>query len=309
MTFLRGGAANLRTMTIERLSHEYINDRFPNLKVLDLDTQMATEIPSVVAVRVQNILSRLPNLQVLRLSSEFYGQDGRGGERNGIQSIRHVPPSITHASLTELSIQAPPPTRSTVISSLVLPEVRYFLDRTRARPEEWEVALDVSCLRILGNSRPFPNLISLRLGGNTSLWQPFAALSSGPPNGSPLARLAGALEGLPKLKALTFDQIHFADGQYLHCLARVCPLLEWLTLARCVGYTIRDLQSMAVKRQELKSMSPIKRIVSCGIYIREQNIPEWEAKEWLDEALEFIYKTHGADEPSWDYLTRVEKLI
>lgn len=297
-------------MVIERLSCEYIDGRFPSLTVLDVvDAKLATERPSVMAVKVQQILSRLPNLQVLRLSSVLQGLGGRGGERNGMQSIHHVPQPITHASLAELSIQAPPPTRNTIISSLVLPEVRYFLDRSRDRPEEWEVALDVSCLRILGNSRPFPNLISLRLGGNTSLWQPLAALSSGPPNGGPLASLAGALEGLPMLKALTFDQIHLVDGHHLHCLARVCPLLEWLTLVRCVGYTLKDLQSMAVKRRQLESMGTIKRIVSCGLYVRKENITEWEAKEWLDEALEFLYEPHGSEEPGWDYLTRVENLI
>ncbi|KAG9046068.1 hypothetical protein FS837_005144 [Tulasnella sp. UAMH 9824] len=308
--FLRGGAPNLREIVIARLSCEYIDGRFPSLTVLDVvDAKLATEIPSVMAVKVQKILSRLPNLQVLRFSSELQGLGGRGEERNGIQSIRHVPQPITHASLVELSIQAPAPTRNTIISSLVLPEVRYFLDRLRDRPEEWEVALDVSCLRILGNSRPFPNLISLRLGGNPSLWQSFAPPSSGPPNGGPLASLGGALQGLPKLKALTFHQIHLGYGQQVHCLARACPLLEWLTLVKCVGYTFRDLQSMVVKRREMESMSPIKQIVSCGLYVREQDIPEWEAKEWLGEALEFVYEPHGAEHSEWDYLTRVENLI
>ncbi|KIO17232.1 hypothetical protein M407DRAFT_244844, partial [Tulasnella calospora MUT 4182] len=111
------------------------------------------------------------------------------------------------------------------------------------------------------------------------------------------------------LKALTFDQVHWGNGQHFHCLARVCPLLQWLTFVSCLGYKLQDMKSMLMERRNLESMSPIKRIVSCDGYICwRSRLAELEAKEWLDGALEFVYKPQSSEEPGWDYLTRVEKL-
>lgn len=308
--FLRGGAPNLRKMTINRLSYEHINARFQSLVVLEIfDKDVALERASVIALKIHHLLSRLPHLQILRfLSGTFNPRRVNGG---AVQSLRSDgTPPLTHPSLIELSIQGPPKTINAIIPSLILPQVRYFLDRTRWGPDQWEITLDISCLRVLANSHPFPSLISIRLGGNSSLWRlPSYLASNPPPIGGHLLHLQGALVGLPNLRALTFEQIDWQNGQYLRCLARVCPQLQWLTFVACTGYTLAELESIFEERQKLETTGSIKRLAICGLGIPIQSSTEWEAMKWLDKAFKFVYEPGvGAEELGWDYLSSVEKL-
>lgn len=304
--FLVGGAPNLREIIVKRLSYNYIDNRFRSLAVLDIfDRDMTFERPPAIALKIHHLLSRLPHLQALRLRTAR--SSPRYEDHNGVHSVHSIAQPLTHPSLVELSIEALPSTRNTIISSLILTEVRYFVDRSRANPKEWEITLDLSCLRHLDQSRPFPKLVSLRLGGNRSM---FSGASRRPGNGGHLEYLAGALEGLPGLKALTFVQIDWLNGYYLHCLARVCPELQWMTLVSCSGYTLMDLRSMIEERQKLGPVDSIKRIAVCGLPAWTETSPELEAREWLEGALEFSYKPEtGIEEPGWDYLSNVERLL
>ncbi|KAG8940373.1 hypothetical protein FRC04_005392 [Tulasnella sp. 424] len=307
--FLRGGAPNLREMTINRLSYEHINARFQSLVVLDIfDRDIALERASVVALKIHHLLSRLPQLQILRLRSGVFNPRRVNG--GAVQSLRSdSAPPLTHPSLVELSIQGPPKTINAIIPSLILPQVRYFLDRTRSGPDQWEITLDISCLRVLANSHPFPNLISIRLGGNSSLWRLPDPVSNRPPSGGHLSYLQAALVGLPSLRALTFEQIDWQNGQYLRCLARVCPQLQWLTFMACTGYTFAEIQSICEERQKLETTGLIKRLAICGLQSPTQSPTELEAMKWLDKAFEFVYKPGvGPEELQWDYLSNVEKL-
>lgn len=281
--FLYGGAPQLQYMTLERLTCDYIDARFTSLRVLDIfDVEIGTERASVIALKVHRILSRLPHLQSLCLRSP--GSYPRRMDHNDTQSLNsHIIPTLSHGSLIELSLAAYPRARNAIISSLALSEVRYFLDRTRSNSDEWEIGLGICCLLVMETTRPFPNLISLRLAGNSTRSFLKVSNSADPRNSSNLCHLPGALEGLKMLRSLTLDRVDLESEGRLNCLSKACPGLEWLSLVCCTGFTLTELRSIVEKRKTLRGTDSLQRLAVYGMFDNEIAASESEATVWLDE--------------------------
>ncbi|KAG8988389.1 hypothetical protein FRB90_002772, partial [Tulasnella sp. 427] len=149
--FFYGGAPNLHQVTIERLPYSHIDSRFNSLRVLEiLHGEFGNGAVSVIVRNVHGVLSRLPNLQALRIASNRYSprvMDTTHVYSLGLDNI----PTLTHHHLQELSLQAPSGIKHAILSSLRLPKVLYFLDRTRGSPQYWEITISVSCLPALGS--------------------------------------------------------------------------------------------------------------------------------------------------------------
>ncbi|KAG8963740.1 hypothetical protein FRC05_004533, partial [Tulasnella sp. 425] len=193
----------LRHIILEGVSLQYFIGRFERLQALEVLDRFIYEPDSGVQ-STHDILSALPDLHVLCVDDRRHAR--LSIETGHTQRIRASPvPLLTHKSLTQLSVQAPQATRNAIISSLVLPNLRYLLDRKRMEP-----TLGVCCLPHLSQHRPFPKLVSLRVGGSHSS-RPLLSNSWNPPNANVtnMAHLEGALAGLSELRAVTFDHVDF----------------------------------------------------------------------------------------------------
>lgn len=294
--FLRGGAPNIRSMVIDRLPCDYIDSRFTGLRVLEVcDAPSRDQMPSVVALKVHYLLSRLPQLHSLRI--RFFGYYARYTDRNDAQTLgSYIAPPATHNSLEELSITARPSIRNAVIMSLVLPGVRYFVDYTRVVHER-EIGLGICCLPVIGSTRPFPSLISLRLVGTSTQFDYSPSDSIDPGNSRNLRHLPGALASLPALRSLTLDRVDLEDEGYLNCLSKTCPELQWLSLAFCTGYTLVELRLIIERRKELRKSDSLVRLAVHGMVGwrtgSEQKAISWLTEEWNGD---FIFAPKSSED-------------
>ncbi|KAG8924669.1 hypothetical protein FRC01_011203, partial [Tulasnella sp. 417] len=274
---------NLRHIILEGDSSQFFKARFKGLQVLEILNRFIYTAAYEVYT-IHELLSSFPDLRVLRVD------DGRylrlPIEVDSTQGVPNSPvPVFTQQTLTELSLQGPQVTRNTVILSLILPNLRYILDRRGREP-----VLGLACLSHFAHNHPFPKLISLRLGGSHSSRPPYPS-ELNPPDGNAtnMIHLEGALAGLPELKALTFDHVNFEGGggkqTYLSCVGRVCPRLRWLILVRCVGYTLEDLVSIAGRRKRASELASLALIT----------VQDWEFPEGTEEDMEALEPLVGLD--------------
>ncbi|KAG9045616.1 hypothetical protein FS837_006002 [Tulasnella sp. UAMH 9824] len=282
--FPNGGTPpNLRHIALEGDSSQFFAARLKKLQVLEILNRFIYTSDSEVHT-IHEFLSSFPDLRVLRVD------DGRylhlPIEIDCTQWIPTCPaPLFTHQNLTELSLQGPQVTRNTIISSLILPNLRYLVDRRRREP-----VVGVCCLPHFAANHPFPKLISLRLGGSHSSRPPLPS-ERNPPNANKenMAHLEGALAGLPELRALTFDHVDLEGGDgkqtRLSCVGRECPRLRWLILIRCVGYTLRDLVSIAGRRKRTEGLDALALI----------NVQDWDFPEGTEDDLEALEPFVGLD--------------
>ncbi|KAG9046069.1 hypothetical protein FS837_005145 [Tulasnella sp. UAMH 9824] len=276
--FLFGGAPRLQYMTLERLSCDYIDARFASLRVLDIfDVETGTERASVIALKVRRILSRLPHLQSLRIRAP--GSYPRLMDHNDTQSLNSdIIQPLSHGSLIELSLAAYSRARNAIITSLALPKVRYFLDRTRSNSDEWEIGLGICCLPVMETTWPFPNLISLRLAGNSTR----SSNPTDPRNSSNLRHFPGALEGLKMLRSLTLDRVDLENEGRLNCLSKACPKLESLSLVCCTEFTLAELRSIVERRKTLGGADSLQRLAVYGMFDNGIAASESAATLWLE---------------------------
>lgn len=302
--FLRGGAPNLQSIVIDSLSCEYVDARFTSLRVLDVyDIETGNEMAAAVALKVHHILARLPHLQILRLRSTSYYYSPQTDQVGTLTLGSYITPPLLHHALKELSIQASPHIKNVVISSLILPEVQYFMGRTRPARDQWELTLGLCTLPVLKANSPFPNLISLLLGGSDVQ---ITSRTQDPRNSACLSCLQGALDSMKMLESLTFDIVDWEDGQYLHCLSKVCPRLRWLAFCYCEGYTLVDLRSIIEERKTLSGADRLLRLSVHGILRGWKEPPEMDAMEWLAGEVELTLNPDPrGDEPRVDYISSV----
>ncbi|KIO17235.1 hypothetical protein M407DRAFT_33121 [Tulasnella calospora MUT 4182] len=254
---------------------------------------------------IQEILLRAPSLRVFGYRAVGYRHhysDPAHQERQIFQD--NLLPSVTHSSLEELYINGKGKDTNVIICSLRLPRVRYL-----ANGDGEELLLGLCCLQTIGLG-PFPNLVSLHLGGSRSP-NSRPGNTRDPLNSPNFTHLRNALQGLPELRALTFQHVDFEDGKYLvKCLgtAGCCPRLEWLTLSQCAGYTMQELREVVEARQQLRSVHPLARIT---VYRWPTDDPSSredhdEAREWLTRQVDLRVQVHCTGEERASYLRSVE---
>lgn len=240
----------LRSLILEGTDAQYFSGRFRLFQVWRIINRLVD--PNRGVQNFHDFLAALPDLRVLHaIDYRFfrYPVETDHTESTPASSV----PVLTHHGLTEFSLYTRLDTRNAVISSLILPDLRYPLDRERAEP-----AIGVRCPSHLARNHPFPQPVSLQLVGSRSE-QPLEASATA------LAHLEGALAGLPRLTTLTFDYVDFGrhggHGSHFSCLGRVCPRLRWLILVECLGYTLESLLSVVEQRWRGEGMDSLVRIL------------------------------------------------
>ncbi|KAG8912705.1 hypothetical protein FRC01_004943 [Tulasnella sp. 417] len=245
----------LRNLTLEGTSPLYFSGRFKLFQIWWIINQFHRD-PSRELRNLHDFLSALPCLQALHVYDRRFSEPLISPRNTQSLLVSSSLPPLTHHSLTEISLFASQATSNTVLSSLILPNLVYPLDRRREEPP-----IGVCCLPHLAQNHPFSQIASLRLGGDTcALFNEDRSM-----NLSNLEHLEGALVGLPNIKILTFDHVDFevpgGRESHLRCLGRVCPLLRRLVFILCEGYTLGDLLSIIEKRKNSKGWESLVNIV------------------------------------------------
>ncbi|KAG8981447.1 hypothetical protein FRB90_007247, partial [Tulasnella sp. 427] len=202
--FVRTEAPNLRELNLYGINPTYVIGRFKGLQFLRLKWTGVFKGVSAYdhAKSVQELLLLLPDLQYLFLVGDGHSHNG-SGDANNVQLRPDVlPPPVTHKALIHASIGADPICSDAIMASLVLPKLRYVIDR-----DQNELKLGVACLPVLAqpSQSPFPALITLRLAGG---YNPTESTSH-PRNAINMSNLESALSRLKRLRSLTFDHIDF----------------------------------------------------------------------------------------------------
>ncbi|KAG8940114.1 hypothetical protein FRC04_005641 [Tulasnella sp. 424] len=294
--FHRGQVPSLKEIELDGLPHDYVTTHFgETLSTFKISPRTEFATPQDNAGLIQRVLLQAPGLRA-------FGFFPPTRELQHAQAVPNPPlPTVHHASLQEIFITGSQPTRNMIICSLALPRIRYFLDK-----EKLELSLGLPCLRHLGLG-PFPSLISLRLRESRISW----LRAKDPLNSRYLMHLSSALEALPELRALTFQNVDFEHDRYLiKCLgsARCCPRLQWLTLLRCLGYTLQELRSVVEARRRLENVDALVRVTVYGWAPGTSKIHgDDEARDWLGQAVDFReIDDSGIQETRQNYLSVVE---
>lgn len=301
--FVQGEAPKLQELNLFGINPTYTICRFKDLRFVRLRWNGVfgglNSSPYDHAKAVQDILTALPVLEYLLVN------DGRYHDLwphlDEFQQLPAHPPPIAHQSLIHASIGASPSNVSAIMASLVLPKLRYAIDR-----QQNELPIGVSCLGVIAQSDPgpFSQLVSLRLGGGYGAASPIVH----PENSTNMGYLERALAGLKRLKSLTLDQVNFEDDQYLPCLERTCPKLQWLRLVLCQRYTMKTVRSIVEARlASKKKLRPLVRLI-IHQWAYEVPIPfEPEDREWLEGAVQFDMKKYPLENVGGqDYLSVVK---
>lgn len=165
--------------------------------------------------------------------------------------------------MTELSLDhASQAARNAIISSLILPSLRYPLDRKQPEP-----AIGVCCLSHLARNHPFPPARQLATRSKPLRSTRTTDLSKGQRDQhATFGRSVGGVTGTQKI--LTFDTVDFegpsAGESYLSCLGRACPRLRGLISVLCMGYTLESLFSVVEQRRRGEGLDSLAHIVLCN---------------------------------------------
>ncbi|KIO17234.1 hypothetical protein M407DRAFT_33120 [Tulasnella calospora MUT 4182] len=301
--FIEGEAPSLQELNLSGINPTHTISRFKNLKFVRLKWSGVFGGPNSTsydhAKSVQDLLTTLPNLEYLLVNDGRYHDIWPHVHES--QQLPAHPPPITHKNLIHASIGASPSNVSAIVASLVVPKLRYAIDR-----QQNELAVGVSCLGAIARSNPCPfsSLVSLRLAGGYGT----ASMIVHPENSTNMGCLEGALARLKRLKSLTLDQVNFEDDQYLPCLERTCPKLQWLRLVLCQRYTMKQVRSIVEARLAAnKKLRPLVRLI-VHQWAYEAPIPfEHSDREWLEGAVQFDVKKYPLESTSGqDYLSVVK---
>ncbi|KAG8971575.1 hypothetical protein FRC05_010985, partial [Tulasnella sp. 425] len=284
--FREGNAPPLLDLSIEARFRKYFLERFTNLRRLQLIATAfsGTDYSGTVAY-VHRILSMLPRLEILLIDNDKWHVDGGPDESQFLRTGSTSP--LMHESLTYLSLWDSRANRNTIVTSLNLPHVRYF-PRTHKAPLH-ETTFGICILEYMQRTHPFPRLVSLCLGGSHRDSHRDPDINQR--NAENLAHLEGALDGVPLLESLSFEDVDFGGGETISCLSRVCPRLEWLTLHMCTGCTLKGIMSIMERRSTRTGFQPLRHLT-----IREYPwdtglVDDKETWELLGKMLEAKYIT------------------
>ncbi|KAG8926619.1 hypothetical protein FRC01_008624 [Tulasnella sp. 417] len=278
-SFIQGEAQSLRELNLLNINPSRTVNYFKDLRTLRLKwagvfgAAQSTAYERVKSV--QGLLTTLPNLKYILLGDGVHHHLWPGFDDLQLLPV-HLPPPITHSTLTYISIGASLSTANAIVASLILPELKFAIDR-----QQNELLIGVSCLEGIAKSNPCPlsGLISLRLGAGCSS----ANRGADPRNSINMGYLEGALARLEHLRSLTLYEVDFENDQYLACLGRTCPKLEWLRLLVCQGFTMKQVRSVVETRLAAKTnFCPLVRLI-IDQWSYENPLPCEEGdREWLE---------------------------
>ncbi|KIO25203.1 hypothetical protein M407DRAFT_25427 [Tulasnella calospora MUT 4182] len=235
--FRHGDAANLKHVTLRWASYDYVVHRFRNLETLDIVIQCSRNSSRGKAKTVQNILSLLPDLRILRILIE---QGSWPEPRSGITVL----PPLTHSSLEALHLGASQDEVDTIVCALILPSLRRLCGRF-----ENDAYISTFCLPTLGLARPYPNLLHLQLYAPRAYGEPGSVVGL-----RDMEFFERALGGLPQLQSLTLSGINLENNKHLICLTRTCPQLKKLVFRSCSGPAVKEVRAMIQNRRDPKGM-------------------------------------------------------
>ncbi|KIO23268.1 hypothetical protein M407DRAFT_27259 [Tulasnella calospora MUT 4182] len=284
--FIQGEAPKLRELNLGGINPSYTIGRFKDLQYVRLKWSGVFGGSNPTAYdhvkSVQELLTILPNLKYILMGDTRHHE--YWAESDEFQQLAaHLPPPFTYNTLAHVSIGASIYNTNAIIASLVLPELEFAIDW-----QQHELLIGVNCLESIARSSPCPlsGLISLRLGGGCSAINP----DTHPRNYINMGYLEGALDRLERLRSLSFDRVNFEDDQYLPCLGRTCPNLEWLRFVLCQRFTMKQVRSIIEARLAAeKKLQPLVRLI---VHQWSSKIVHFEEgdREWLEGAVEFDVK-------------------
>ncbi|KAG9045619.1 hypothetical protein FS837_006005 [Tulasnella sp. UAMH 9824] len=239
--FCHGDASKLRHADLEWVPYNYVVYRFKNLESLSI-FNVASNSSRDNAKTVQEILSQLPNLRILRLGLEREHYSER-------QSVIPVLPPLTHCALEEMYLNVSQNDVDTIICNLTLPSLRQFRQQHGLG---MDLFISIHCLPTIAQAHPrhpYPNLISLRLAGEPSYRTPEP----------PVARrymesLEQVLAGLPQLESLILLYADLEDSKHLMSLTRTCPRLKRLSISSCFRVVLKELRAVIRQRRDPEGM-------------------------------------------------------
>ncbi|KAG8940113.1 hypothetical protein FRC04_005640 [Tulasnella sp. 424] len=241
MPFVHGEKPSLKELIFKGVPYGDLLKCLSMLEVLHLVDPGFYHAGAVENVKsIHRILLYLPSLRALRIDC------GRRITNMFFEPLRLLPGAPSSPFLNGTLAD-----QNMLLGLLNLPKVLYFLTQPHL-----ETTLNLGLLPLLSEYHPFPNLISLPLGGTHS---PFPGLGDSL-NKSHLAQLEGALSGLPQLKALTFHYVDFEGDKGLPCLETTCPRLHWLTFIQCTGCTQEALQRIVETRRTRPGFNPLGQL-------------------------------------------------
>ncbi|KAG8933137.1 hypothetical protein FRC01_010793 [Tulasnella sp. 417] len=250
--FAKGGAPQLKEVTLQRIPNDYFIHQFKDLHLLDIaDRTLFSTSARHNAEIVQKILSVLSKLHTLRINREVITTGDATPEPTDMRLFQSTLPPITHHSLRELSLLATQRDANAIVSSLILPSLRHL-----RRDADYGLAIGARCLAMLAQpvlQHPFPNLLNLRLAGGHNPDNPVD-----PIHYSHMEFLERALASLPRLESLNLEQLDFENNKYIACLARSCPRLKELVFFCCSGFTLVELRSVLRRRGEASDLDPLR---------------------------------------------------
>ncbi|KAG8940369.1 hypothetical protein FRC04_005388 [Tulasnella sp. 424] len=303
--FVQGEAPSLRELNLYGIDPSHVIGRFKDLRYVRIKWSGIFGTPNPMAYdhakSVQVLLNALPDLQYLLVDDGGYKKYYT--DTNDFHQVpAQLPPPTTHDALKHISIASSPANINAIITSLILPKLRYAIDR-----QQTELVIGVGCLGAMAQSDPSPysGLLSLRLGGGCSVSDKITH----PQNSINMGYLEPALARLKHLRSLTFERVDFEDDQYLPCLGWTSHKLEWLRLVNCRGFTLKQVRSTVEARlQAKKKIQPLVRLIIIHERLEECSLPCEEAdKEWLESAVQLVIKNCIYESiPGEDYLSVVK---
>lgn len=286
----------LKKLDIEGFRYKHLVKRFTTVQELRIaHCSFFGADPNETARSVKSILTSSLEIRSLTIDCLRYNPN------NFVRRPYTVPTvdRILHTNLAEISLHLPDPDQLAVLSSLILPQLRWVLDGVRS-----EESVGLGILSALSQQpAPFSNLITLYLSNRCRRYysEDITSMSS---LLTPLA-LQTALRSLPNLEALTFDWIMFNGDEEIRCLGPSCPRLHWLTFRECGGCTLPGLRAIVETRLQRPGVEPLGRLTIRQWTYGYRIEPDNPTERWMEATLQYERTSASGEYFTSDYLNVV----
>ncbi|KAG9015681.1 hypothetical protein FRB90_004470 [Tulasnella sp. 427] len=252
---------------------------FKNLRNLTLGEGTLTDLTALPFILlIHQLLADSPSLESLEIdhsASSISFMLTTAGECSQLQIL-----PLTHHSLRILIVGSTPTLRSTVLRTLILPNLR----RVSRRYYNHYVNLTV-CEAIAQQTR-FPSLRVLSIAEDGLI----LGSRANPNIRSQIPLLAHAISNLANLRVLTLRSMSFNGDKYLPDLGNCCPHLRWLLFVLCTGFTMPAIRGIVERRIQAEGIHPLETLCIQPDYwanAEDTCRPSQEDVEWFSQRLMF----------------------